>query len=123
MDTEDTSVLLAAPATAYREYLYRPCGQLARWIGDRYDVVARPGQTMERAPQRGDLLIEAALGRMGGGRCIVLDGSELEVMQSWPGLAHGQLILRPLRPVQMSEPMSVEPAAVDTPDRYEGATG
>lgn len=32
MDMDDTIVLLAAaPATAYREYLYRPGGQFARW--------------------------------------------------------------------------------------------
>ena len=54
MDTEDSIVLLAAaPATAYREYLYRPRGQLARWINDRFDVVARPGQPIDQAPQRG----------------------------------------------------------------------
>ena len=53
MDTDDTIVLLAAaPATAYREYLYRPRGQLARWIDDRFDVVARPGQRIDRAPGR-----------------------------------------------------------------------
>ena len=64
MATEDTIVLLAAaPATAYREYLYRPRGRFARWIGDRFDVVARPGQPIDRAPQRGDVLLEVTLGR------------------------------------------------------------
>lgn len=120
MDIEDTSVLLAAPATAYREYLYRPGGRLARWIGDHYAVVAGPGRGMEQAPQRGDLLIEVVLGQMGGGRCVVLDGPALEVMQSGPGLAPGQLILRPLRPVQMSAAMPVEPADADAPGWYDG---
>ena len=111
MDTEDAIVLLAAaPATAYREYLYRPRGQLARWIDDRYDVVARPGQRVARPLQRGDLLIEVALGSMDRGRYVNLDGPELAAVGSRPWLPQGQLILRPLPRVEMSEPMPVEPA-------------
>ena len=65
MDTDDSIVLLAAaPATAYREYLYRPHGQLARWIDDRFDVVARPGQRIDQALQEGDVLLEVTLGRV-----------------------------------------------------------
>jgi subtilisin family serine protease len=115
MDTEDTIVVLAAaPDRAYREYLYRPQSQLARWIDDRYDVVARPGQRVARPPQRGDVLIEAELGWMGGGRCVILDGSELDAMGSRPWLPQGQLILRPLPRVEMSEPLPVEPPPVET---------
>ena len=52
MATEDIIVLLAAaPAIAYREYLYRPAGPFARWISDRFDVVARPGQPVDRPPR------------------------------------------------------------------------
>ena len=64
MATEDTTVLLAAgAATAYREYLYRPDGQLARTIGDHFELVAGPGQRLSRAPQPGDVLLEVTLGR------------------------------------------------------------
>jgi subtilisin family serine protease len=115
VDTQDAFMLLAAaPATAYREYLYRPHGQLARWIGDRYDVVARPGERANRALQRGDVLIEVALGRMGGGRCVTLDEPELEAMGSQLRLPPGQLILRPLLRVEMSESMPVEPVSEAT---------
>ena len=74
MATEDTIVLAAAPATAYREYLYRPDGQFARWIGDRFEVVARPGQPVDRPPQPGDVLLEVTLGHTGPGRCVTLEG-------------------------------------------------
>ena len=112
MNTDDTIVLLtAAPATAYREYLYRPRGQLARWIDDRFDVVARPGQRVDRALQNGDLLIEIQLGRMGGGHCITLDEPELDAIGSRSRLIQGQLILRPLQRVEMSEPLPVEPTS------------
>ena len=68
MNTDDSIVLLAAaPATAYREYLYRPHGQLARWIDDRFDVVARPGQRVDRALQQGDVLLEITAGPDGAG--------------------------------------------------------
>src|SRR4029077_17335418 len=88
MDTEDATVLLAgAPATAYREYLYRPRGQFARWIDDRYDVVARPGQAISQALQDGDVLLEVALGQMGGGRCVTLAAHDLQLMASRPRLA------------------------------------
>ena len=73
MNTDDSIMLLAAaPATAYREYLYRPHSQLARWIDDRFDVVARPGQRIDQAPQLGDVLLEVTLGRAKPGRCLVL---------------------------------------------------
>ena len=124
MNTDDVIMLLAAsPGTAYREYLYRPRGQLARWIGDRFDVVARPGQPPDRPPQRGDVLIEVALGRAGGGRCVTLDEPELGALGSRPRLLPGQLILRPLPRAEMSEPMCVEPTgqAEDVgPDRPAG---
>ena len=54
MQTEDAVVLLAAaPATAYREYLYRPRGPFARWIDDRFEVLARPGQRATHEGQTG----------------------------------------------------------------------
>jgi hypothetical protein len=112
MDTEDTIVLVAAdPDTAFREYMYSPGGQLARRIADRYDLVARPGQRVARPLRQGDMLIEVELGQMGAGRCVALDGAELEAMRSRPWLPQGQLILRPLPQVEMSEPLPVEPPA------------
>ena len=111
MDTDDAVILLTAtPATAYREYLYRPRGRLARWIGGRFQVVAGPGQRIDRAPQHGDVLIEVALGRPGGGRCVILDGPELEDIRSRPWLRAGQLILRARREADTSGALPAEPA-------------
>ena len=67
MDTEENIALLAAaPATAYREYLYRPHGQFARWIDDRFDALVRPGQPIDQALQADDVLLEVTLGRTRG---------------------------------------------------------
>jgi outer membrane protein OmpA-like peptidoglycan-associated protein len=74
MDIE-TGALVAlrlAPARAYRELLYRPTGELSQRIGERYEVVARPGQTLPEAPRAGDVLFSVTLGEPGGGRCDVL---------------------------------------------------
>ncbi len=118
MDTEDAIVLLAAaPAVVYREYLYRPHGQLARWIGDRYDVVARPGQRIGQTLQEGDVLLKVTLGHMSRGRCTALAAGDLERVASRPRLPYGQLLLRPRRQVEMSEPLPVEPVVdIDGPD-------
>ena len=79
MATEDTMVLLmAAPAAAYREYLYRPHGELARWISNRFETVARPGERTGERLRDGDVLIEVALGRPGPGQCRSLAGSDRE---------------------------------------------
>jgi subtilisin family serine protease len=112
MATEDTIVLLAAaPATAYREYLYRPGGQVASWISDRFVVVARPGERIGQTLQEGDVLLEVTPGRMSHGRCTTLSARDLELVTTRPRLAPGQLLLRPRRRVEMSEPLSVEPSA------------
>jgi subtilisin family serine protease len=110
VDTDDTIALLAAaPAIAYREYLYRPNGDLARWISDHYDVVARPGQRVGRAPQEGDVLLEVTLGHLSGGRCTALAAGDLGLVASRP-MPPGHLLLRPRRQVETSEPLPVEPA-------------
>jgi peptidoglycan hydrolase-like protein with peptidoglycan-binding domain len=112
MDTEDIIALLAAaPATAYREYLYRPHGQFARWIGTRFEVVARPGQRIGRAPQAGDVLLQVRLGRIHPGRCIVLGDRDHHLAATPPKLAPGQLLLRPRRRAALTGPLPVEPAA------------
>ena len=111
MDSEDAILLLvAAPATAYREYLYRPRGQLARWIGDQFEVVARPGQRIGQALRQGDVLLEIALGRVGPGRCVTLAARDLELVTTRACLAPGRLVLRPRKRVEMTEPLPVEPA-------------
>jgi hypothetical protein len=110
MNTDDTIVLLAAdPATAYREYLYRPSGQFARWIDDWFDVVARPGRPIGQVPQAGDVLLQVTLGRMGSGRCFVLGAADPELTGSPQRLPAGRLVLRPRRQAEMSDPRPVEP--------------
>ncbi len=109
MDMDDTIVLLtAAPATAYREYLYRPGGRLARWIGAWFEVVAMPGQRISQALREGDVLLEVTLGRISPGRCVTLAGRDLELVTSRSRLAHGQLVLRPRSRMEMTEPLPVE---------------
>jgi hypothetical protein len=110
MNTDDTIVLLGAdPATAYREYLYRPDGQLARWIDDWFDVVARPGGPIGQPPQAGDVLLQVTLGRIGSGRCLVLSADDPALASSRPRLPAGQLLLRPRQRTEMSDPRPVEP--------------
>ena len=123
MDTDDTIMLLAsAPATAYREYLYRPRSQFARWIDKKFDLVAGPGQRIDRALQLGDVLLEVALGQLGPGRCMVLKAHDPELEVSPRSLSHGQLLLRPRRRVEMSDPLPVEPT-VATKDRRPTISG
>jgi hypothetical protein len=110
MNTDNTIVLLAAdPATAYREYLYRPSGQFAQWIDDRFDVVARPGGAIGQAPRAGDVLLQVTLGRMGSGHCFVLGADGPELAGSPRRLPAGQLLLRPRQRAEMSDPRPVEP--------------
>lgn len=118
METDDTVALLAAaPATAYREYLYRPRGEFARWIGDQFEIVARPGQPIGQTLQEGDVLLKVTLGYMRPGRCTALAAGDLERVASQPTLPYGQLLLRPRRRVEMSEPLPVEPVVdIDEPN-------
>jgi subtilisin family serine protease len=124
MATEDTIVVLAAaPAMAYREYLYRPRSQLARWVSDRFELVTGPGQRIDRALREGDVLIEVALGRIGPGRCVKLAARDLELIASRRQLAPGQLLLRPKRRAEMTEPLPVEPSVYGLPGWYGAAAG
>ena len=111
MATEDTTVLAAAPAVAYREYLYHPDGQFARWISDRFDLVGMPGEPVDQPPRPGDVLLEVVLGRTGRGRCVTLRTDDPQVVATPPRLAPGQLLLRPLKRLEMSDPLPVEPTA------------
>ena len=113
MATEDIFALAADPAIAYREYLYRPGGPFARWIGDRFELVGMPGQPVDRPPRPGDVLLEVTLGRPGPGRCVTLEAGDPHVAGATPRLAPGQLLLRPLKRVEMTEPLPVEPTEGD----------
>ena len=113
MATEDIFALAADPAVAYREYLYRPGGQFARWIGDRFDLVGMPGQPVDRPPRTGDVLLEVTLGRPGPARCVTLEAGDPHVVGVAPRLAPGQLLLRPLKRAEMTEPLPVEPTEGD----------
>ena len=112
MAQEDILSLLSnAPATAYREYLYRPRGQLGRWVSDWFETLATPGQTLGRPPREGDVLLEVILGRPGPGRCAVLAPADVEPLAALRRLAPGQLLLRPRQPAGISVPQPVEPPA------------
>jgi subtilisin family serine protease/peptidoglycan hydrolase-like protein with peptidoglycan-binding domain len=112
MDTDDIiAVLAAAPATAYREYLYRPHGRVARWIANRFEVVARPGQRIGQPPRPGDVLLQVRLGRLHPGRCVVLGDRDQHLAATPAQLAPGQLLLRPRRRAALTGPLPVEPAA------------
>lgn len=76
----DSGALVAlrlAPARAYRELLYRPTGALALRLGERFEIIARPGQTPSDPPQAGDVLLGVILGEPDGGWCDVLTGASL----------------------------------------------
>ena len=55
------------------------------------------------------MLLEVALGRPADGRCTVIQDGDLRRVVSPPGLPTGQLLLRPRRRAEMSEPLPVEP--------------
>ena len=73
--TDAYDTLTSAPATAYRELLYRPNGPISAAIGGHYAIVARPGERAAAPPLLGDVLVTVTLGTAGTGRChVVLDG-------------------------------------------------
>ena len=100
MATEDIIALAVEPAIAYREFLYRPGGQFARWISDRFDLIGMPGQPVDRPPRPGDILLEVRLGRPGPGRCVSLEPGDPQVVAPASRLAPGQLLLRPRERVE-----------------------
>ena len=112
MVPEDTLQLLTDnPALAYREYLYRPRGQLGRWVSDWFEPLAGPAQSLGRPPRAGDVLLEVTLGRPGPGRCAVLAPGDLEPLAAQRRLAPGQLLLRPRPRTEITVPQPAEPPA------------
>ena len=125
MDTDDTALLAVAPAAVYRECLYRPGGQLARWVGDRFDVVARPGQRIDQPAREGDVFLEVTLGHLSRGRSVTLAAHNLQLVPAPGRLGYGQLLLRPRRHAELTAPLPVEPvgqlAGLDSPGVPVGA--
>jgi monoamine oxidase len=126
IDPEEIVALASAPATAYRELLYRPNDKVARSICERFALVARPGQRPADWPRPGDVLLRIDLGQPGGGEFIVFAYPDLtrrrfsdehrtagwfalvtgaadapverRILDPAGRLPHGQLLLRPLAP-------------------------
>ena len=71
----DALSILQVPDTLYRECLYRPNGDVARTVRERFEVVGRPGQRVEGRP--GDVLVEVRLGRRGGRTAVLDDSADL----------------------------------------------
>lgn len=80
MDDDRGAVLalMLAPAKAYRELLYRPGGELSRWLGEHFEIVAQPGLRLTEPPRSGDVLLTVTLGQLGAGEYGVLSGVMLK---------------------------------------------
>lgn len=89
IDREAVLPLMLAPATTYRELLYRPGGPLARWLSERFEIIARPGRPLTETPQPGDVLVTVTLGQRGIGACGVLADARLIRRRSGRGVAAG----------------------------------
>lgn len=64
--------LMLAPATVFRELLYRPDSEVSGRIGERFEIIARPGEVLTERPRSGDVLLSVTLGCRGGGECGLL---------------------------------------------------
>ncbi|MCR2810955.1 MULTISPECIES: S8 family serine peptidase [unclassified Microbacterium] len=109
MTDDDLRRLIDDPGTAYREFLYRPDGDLATWIGRRYATVAKPGRVPARALRPGDVLLEIELGRPTGGRCTPLDDANIDEVTRRSRLPQGRLVLRRRRSSVMPNRDPIEP--------------
>lgn len=118
MDTDNPlRFVTRSPAIAYREHRYRPDGEIARWIENHFDVVARPGQTAGPNPEEGDLLLQVTLGQLDGGRCVRLDGPALSSLRRRGHLLNNELLLRPREPIgeeAADEEQQAEPGRAQT---------
>ncbi len=95
MDIDDlTRFVTQQPSTAYREYQYRPDGDIAHRIDQHFHVVARPGQAPNLIPQEGDLVLQVTLGQMGIGQCATLDEPALNALRRRGRCLQGELVLR-----------------------------
>ena len=96
----DTLSILQVPDTLYREFLYRPDGDMARSVRERFEVVGRPGDRVEG--RRGDVLVEVRLGRPGGRTSVLHDPADLG--RAVRPLPPGRLLLRPREAPDASVP-------------------
>jgi subtilisin family serine protease len=80
-----------SPELAYRELLYRPSGNLATWISDRYQVIGRPGQPIVADVVEGDVVLRVALGRprARGAMDVVIAPGLVRLRTSQPGRPAG----------------------------------
>lgn len=89
VDRDALLPLRLAPATAYRELLYRPAGELSGWIRGRFEIIARPGRAISGELRPGDLLLVVILGHPGVGECRVLADAPLTWHRSGGGAEPG----------------------------------
>ena len=92
---ELTRLVANQPWVAYREYQYRPDGEIARRIDEHFQVVARPGQAPSLIPQDGDIALLVSLGQLGVGHLVTVDEPALVSLRRRGRVLHGQLLLRP----------------------------
>lgn len=85
VDRKAVLPLMLAPATAYRELLYRPGSELSRCISESFEIIAAPGRALTEPPQAGDVLLAVTLGQPGRGECGVLIDGELTRQRSVSG--------------------------------------
>jgi subtilisin family serine protease len=78
------------PDAIYRQIVFGRSPPLSGMIGERFTVLARPGESPAVSPQAGDVLLRVALGEPGLGHVAVISDSSL-----W---SHEQLPLAPFRP-------------------------
>ncbi|WP_116948894.1 S8 family serine peptidase [Jiangella endophytica] len=82
------------PSLAFRELLYRPGGELAAWVDEHFDVLARPGEPVATRADRGDLLVDVPLGSSDPGAVTTLPHHYAAPRRLGPG----QLLLHPRTP-------------------------
>jgi subtilisin family serine protease len=119
MQRDHTTPLALAPARVYRELLYSPVGDLSTWLHDRFTILARPGQQIRDAPEVGDVVLRAVLGRPSArGHCAVIaepgltrrrrstpdEPSGWYAVTSVPGSAAGSRLERVLDPTGLVPP-------------------
>lgn len=97
------------PSLAFRELMYRPDGELASWVDQHFDVLARPGEPVETRADRGDLLVDVPLGSPGPGAVTTLPHHYAAPRQLGPG----QLLLHPRTP-EDAELLDGEPTEAET---------
>lgn len=104
MDSDEvTRLVTQQPSTVYRQYLYRPDSDIARWIDENFHLVARPGSAPIVTPREGDLIVQVPLGKGGVGQCAALDAMALSSLGRRGHARHGELLLRLREPIADTE--------------------